>query len=297
MLEINEFCLYEEGKVVGIIGVARDITRRLRLQEVMVQNEKMMSIGGLAAGMAHEINNPLGGILHGIQNIRLRLLHTERKKNIEEAERLGLNMLDIAQYMKDRKVDTMLDGIESSASRAGLIVRNMLDFSRKTEKKLVPIDLAEVVERAIHIAENDYDLKKNYDFRHIKIKKEIEKNIKVDGIASEIEQVVLNLLKNAAHAMNNSHVKAPQININISKKTDMVELRVCDNGPGMSEEIRGRVFEPFYTTKDRGSGTGLGLSVCYFIITENHKGKISVASEKGKGTCFNIMLPISEKNQ
>jgi signal transduction histidine kinase len=171
----------------------------------------------------------------------------------------------------------------------------MLDFSRSSDSKMAPTDIHQILDGVLELAANDYDLKKKYDFRHIQIVKEYDHDIgHLRCTKTEIEQVMLNLLKNAAHAM--AEIKkenyTPQISIKTHKKKGYAVIELSDNGPGMDEKISKRIFEPFFTTKTVGIGTGLGLSVSYFIITNNHQGKMSVETAAGKGTTFTIELPL-----
>lgn len=140
----------------------------------------------------------------------------------------------------------------------------------------------------------DFDLKKKYDFNSIEIVRKYEEP--VPGVLCEsgkIQQVVINILRNGAEAMSEIQ-RDPQFILRIihDKTANMVKIEIEDNGPGMSDEVSRRIFEPFYTTKKVGEGTGLGLSVSYFIITENHRGQMRVHSEPGRGTTFVIALPV-----
>lgn len=270
-----------------------DATERVRMDEVMIQTEKMMSIGGLAAGMAHEINNPLGGILQGIQNI-VRRLSPELPANLKAAEKTGCTIESMQAYMEERNIFKTLNGITESGARAAEIVSGMLEFSRKSDSRKAPGDLRQMMDKAAVLAAQDYDLKRKYDFKRIKITRQYDENLKcVQCTETEIEQVFLNLLRNSAQAMTECDEinGCPELKIEIRNCGDMVSCCVTDNGPGMAESTRKRVFEPFYTTKSPGSGTGLGLSVSYFIITQNHMGKFNVRSNPGLGTTFSIMLP------
>jgi PAS domain S-box-containing protein len=279
-----------EGAVIRI----DDITLRRRLEEMMIQTEKMMSVGGLAAGMAHEINNPLSGILLAAQNIARRL-SPDFEANREAAEKCGIEFKGLQGYLKARDIVKMLEDMKEMGERASMIVNNMLSFSRQSESKMTGTDLAQLLIKTVDLAASEYDLKKSYDFRHIEIVKEFDTSVPlVKCIAVEIQQVILNLLKNAAHAM---HLKkyapdeSPRITLRLNQESEWAVIEVEDNGPGMSDEHRKRVFEPFFTTKESGKGTGLGLSVSYFIITDNHKGRMEVESMPGKGTRFIIHLP------
>ncbi|MBI9112988.1 cache domain-containing protein [Maridesulfovibrio ferrireducens] len=280
-----------EGAVIRL----DDVTARVQIEEIMIQTEKMMSVGGLAAGMAHEINNPLGGILQGAQNIERRL-SPDLPGNIKAAEERGLSLEDMQNYMEERKIFKMLNNIRSAAERAAKIMANMLDFSRKTDVRHTSCQMTDLVDKALALAEQDYNLKKNYDFKQINIVKDYAADLPFVVCApTEIEQVLLNLLGNAAHAMSSViNPEAPaQITIRVKEEDGYVTTEVEDNGPGMDKQTRKRVFEPFFTTKPKGVGTGLGLSVSYFIVTQNHGGTFSVDSAPGKGTKFIFQLPIN----
>ncbi|MCX7678012.1 MAG: PAS domain S-box protein [Spirochaetes bacterium] len=282
-----------EGAVIRI----DDISNRVRIEEMMVQTEKMLSVGGLAAGMAHEINNPLGGILMGAQNI-LRRISPELEANIEAASACGTKIETILKYMEMRKITTMLNGIIEMGERAAKIVSNMLSFSRPSESRMSLENIQELLDKTIELAANDYDLKKKYDFRHIKIIRNYEPNLPtIPCVATEIQQVILNLLKNSAQAIAEKNYinETPTISIRLCRENEFLRIDIEDNGPGIDEHNRKRVFEPFFTTKEVGVGTGLGLSVSYFIITNNHGGTMSVDSTVGKGTTFTIQLPIQRR--
>ncbi|WP_062268105.1 HAMP domain-containing sensor histidine kinase [Endozoicomonas arenosclerae] len=271
-----------------------NITQRLRLEEMMVQTEKMMSVGGLAAGMAHEINNPLGAIIQNTQNIRRRL-SPSLPANQAAADEENISLEAINHYLQERGITRFLENIQDAGVRASKIVSNMLLFSRGGERALTPTPLTDLIERTIEIAASDFNLQKGLDFMHIRVHKELDPTLQdVPCIASEIQQVLLNLLKNAAFAINHRKDKTEvgRITLSTVKEDDRVIITVGDNGCGMDSQVRKRIFEPFYTTKDVGKGTGLGLSVSYFIITTHHKGTMSVFSVPGKGTEFTISLPL-----
>ncbi len=285
--------LFEDDQINASISIVRDITDELKTQELMIQYEKMMSIGGLAAGMAHELNNPLGGMLQGIQNIQRRF-SPDLKSNTEAAKETGIDLSKLELYLEKRGILSFIDSIKEAGKKASQIILNMLQFSRKSESHMAPTDLTELVENVLDLAGKDYDLKKKYDFRSIKSIKEYDPDLPlVPCNAIEIEQVILNLLINAEQAMTEGNQKEPhQIAIRLLKDRNMVRIEIEDNGPGMTEAVRKRIFEPFYTTKPVGEGTGLGLSVSYMIITNNHLGLMEVESELGKGTKFIIWLPL-----
>lgn len=273
-----------------------NITRRLQLEEMMVQTEKMMSVGGLAAGMAHEINNPLGAIIQGVQNIRRRI-SPSLPANQKEAAGLDLNLDILNKYLENREIIRFLDNINNAGLRASKIVSNMLQFSRRGSKTLTATNLSELIERTVEIASSDFDLKKGFDFMSIRLEQDLDEELTaVPCIADEIQQVLLNLLKNAAQAIS-ARSEADwqgEIIIQTRRQRDHALITVRDNGAGMDEETRKRIFEPFFTTKDIGAGTGLGLSVSYYIITNNHKGAMSVTSIPGISTEFSITLNLQQ---
>jgi len=279
----------------GVVIRIDDITQRLSLEEMMVQSEKMLSVGGLAAGMAHEINNPLGAILHNVQNVRRRL-SADLPKNLEQASDAGIDLAAVNAYLKGREIPQLLDGIQQAGARAAKIVTHMLSFSRRSTREMAPCDLPALIDQAVEIAGNDFDLAIGFDFKGQNIVRQFDPALgPVPGTANELEQVLLNLLKNAAQAIHqrNDEQEPGRIILRTRLNPPWAEIQVEDNGVGMPESVRKRTFEPFFTTKEIGQGTGLGLSVSYFIITNNHKGQMEVQSSPGQGTCFTLRLPLA----
>ncbi|MYL82551.1 PAS domain S-box protein [Desulfovibrio aerotolerans] len=282
------------GASGGLIGVIVDITEHKKMQELMIQTEKMMSVGGLAAGMAHELNNPLGIILQSVQNMERRLSPT-LPGNLEAARRLGLEIDSIAAYVRARNIDEYLRGIQEAGDRAARIIRTMLDFSRSSQSLRASCNINALLDMAVDLAANDYDLKKRYDFKGIRIERDYDTTLPpVECMETEIVQVLLNIIKNAAQAMmdRGQRPDTPTLRLVTLHDSDAARIEIRDNGPGMDEATRRRVFEPFFTTKPQGEGTGLGLSVGFFIIAQKHKGRISVASRPGQGTTFAIEIPL-----
>ncbi len=281
--------------IEGAVLRVDDVTERVQIEEMMVQTEKMMSVGGLAAGMAHEINNPLGIMVQAVQNIERRV-SPGLAANEHVADDLGVPLAAIHAYLDKRMVLAMVEDIREAGNRAAKIVANMLQFSRRSESALQYAEVAELIDQTVELAGNDYDLKKKYDFRHLNLVRNYDHNVpKVKLVITEFEQVVLNLLKNAAQAFADKEMgdEIPTITLGVRQDGKFVRVEVADNGPGIPEEVRKRVFEPFFTTKPVGSGTGLGLSVSYMIITNNHKGSMEVESTPGVGSVFTIRLPIA----
>ncbi len=280
-------------EVTGAVIRVDDITQRARLEQTMVQTEKMLSVGGLAAGMAHEINNPLSGVLQSCQNIQRRL-STDMPANRALAESIGLDMSLVQQYLEERGILSFVSAIQQAASRASRIVADMLAFSRSSNVEFQPTRMEEILETVVRLAASDYDLKKKYDFKQVEIVRDYDSDVdEVVCDRTEIEQVFLNLIKNAAQAMAGESGSSPH-RIVLRTRADgyYVRVEVEDNGPGMDSQVRRRVFEPFFTTKTVGVGTGLGLSVSYFIVTEQHKGTLEVQSTPGEGARFIVRLPI-----
>jgi PAS domain S-box-containing protein len=292
--DLTVFPLVANG-VDGAVIRVDDVTDRVRLEEMMIQSEKMLSVGGLAAGMAHEINNPLAGIMQNAAVLASRL-SADLSANHKAAQAAGTSMAAIRRYIKLRQLNRMLDNIRTSGERAAAIVRNMLSFARKSDRIVSSHDLRVLMDEAVELAQTDYDMKKHYDFKQIQIVRQYAETLDpVPCEKSKLQQVFLNILKNGAEAMaDNMAAKAvATFTLKIEDDGSWVQVEIIDNGPGMEENTRRRVFEPFFTTKPAGKGTGLGLSVSYFIITENHSGKMDVFSTAGKGTRFVIRLPKS----
>ncbi|XPV75007.1 MAG: PAS domain S-box protein [Desulfovibrio sp.] len=289
------FPVIAEG-IDGAMMRIDDISEQHRMEEIMIQTEKMMSVGSLAAGMAHEINNPLGIILQSIQGMQRRITPT-LPANKRKAHELDIDLEQMNLYLEARNILKYMNAIEEAGTRAASIVKNMLNFSRKSELQYEKTNLNTILEHAISLASNDYNLKKKYDIRKIEIVKNLDKNLpEISVRATEIEQVLINILRNAAQAFTEKEYvepESPQITLDTYANEEQVILRISDNGPGMKENVRKRIFEPFYTTKAPGIGTGLGLSVSYFIITQTHNGTLEALSSHGEGTTFIIKLPIA----
>ena len=219
------------------------------------------------------------------------------KVNAEAARECGVSLEAVHAYLKKREVPLFLDDIQADGKRAARIVANMLQFSRRSEAIKEPALVHEVIDRTLELAANDYDLKKRFDFRHIELVREYEPDLPaVPLVAQEIEQVLLNLMRNAAQAMVGAATEQPQLTLRVRRDGQWLQLEVQDNGPGISDAIRKRIFEPFFTTKTVGQGTGLGLSVSYMIIVNNHGGTLEVESVPGEGTTFVIRLPIEARS-
>ena len=236
----------------------RDEKLRQRAQEEIMKSERLAMVGQLAAGVAHEINNPLGGIL-----LFSRLL-------LQKAPSEGL--------FKEN-----LERIEKDAKRCQKIVQGLLDFARDREPKMEPLELNDVIEKVVNLFENQAL------FHNIEIIKNYQSDLPVIfADSAQLQQVFVNILLNAADAMGEKGVLT--INTRSSRINDYVEASFSDTGNGIPPDQLDRVFEPFFTTKETGQGTGLGLSISYGII-QSHGGTIKVSSQVGRGSTFAVVLP------
>lgn len=262
--EASAYPLAQTDKAQAVLYY-RDITEEERLQAEAIQQEKMAAIGMLAGGVAHEINNPLGGILAFTQLLK-------RDSSCNDA------------------VKGDLDEIEKAAIRCKKIVADLLDFSRASkEKERCLLDINVLLEKIFPFIQREV--------RSLNVELVFDGAAglpQIIGIPDRLQQVFLNLMTNACHAMPKGGkltVKTRAIN-----KGNTVEIRVGDTGMGIPSEIRDKVFDPFFTTKEPGKGTGLGLSISYRIIKE-HGGDIEFHSIKGDGTEFVVSLPSETKKE
>ncbi len=230
-----------------------------RTQEQLVQSEKLASLGKLAAGIAHEINNPLTGIL-----TYSSLLLKENKEN--------------PQMKEDLEV------IVNETTRCRKIVKGLLEFARQTEPSKSPADINKVLEETLSLLENQAL------FHNIKVEKKLKENLPTVMMdTDQIKQVFMNIIINAAEAMSQGGTLTIQSDSDPQKK--FTEVSFIDTGPGIPEENLSKIFDPFFTTKRSGKGTGLGLSVSYGII-QRHDGFLEVTSQLGKGSTFTVKLPL-----
>jgi len=296
--DITVYPLIADG-VSGAVIRIDDVTDKVHMEEIIIQNEKMLSVGGLAAGMAHEINNPLAGMIQTANVLSRRLgLNQNISSNIRAAEEVSLSLDIMHQYLELRDIPNMINNINLSGKRISDIVNNMLSFVRNSEDLISSHEINQIIDQSLDLAVIDYNLKKKYDFKKIRIQKEYSSDLpKVLCEMTKIQQVFFNILQNGAHAMSESSDRDPCFILRtyFDAVMQMIVIEIEDNGPGMSETVQKRIFEPFYTTKPIGVGTGLGLSVSYFIITENQKGEMTVESRPGEGAKFIIKLPVGKE--
>jgi two-component system NtrC family sensor kinase len=230
----------------------------VEMQARLVQSEKLASLGKLAAGIAHEINNPLGGVL-----IYSHLLLEDSKK-------------DTPAYENLKK-------IVKETSRCKNIVKGLLEFARPREPEMTPADINDCVNKALAIFE------RQALFQNIKIKKNYSDLPRIVADGSQLQQVFANIIVNSAEAMDGNGIL--MIRTYLDANSDTIRIKFTDTGHGIKPEDMPRLFEPFFTTKEVGKGTGLGLAISYGIV-QKHQGSIEVRSEIGKGSTFTIILPI-----
>lgn len=294
LLEVLIYELEAEA-VQGWVIRADDVTEKAAIEEMLVQSEKMLSLGGLAAGMAHEINNPLGAILQSVQTLHRRLT-PDFHRFVRVAESLSISPASLDAWIDTMGIRRSLAIIEEASARAADIVSDMLSFARPDVGENERLVLQELIEESIRLAQREYNARKKFDFLKVQIHREYrDAPIEVSGKRTRLQQVFLNLLTNAAEAMHLAKTETPTIWIYLRLEHNWVNIEFVDNGPGMPEQVRRRVFEPFYTTKRNWKGTGLGLSVSYFIVTEQMGGTMFVESEPGVGTRFIVRLPLADQ--
>ena len=259
----------KKGKIIAYQGIIRDITEKMELERQLFQSQKMESIGLLAGGIAHDLNNVLAPITMAVQLLKERLPDDQSKRLIET--------------------------LRSNVNRGADIVRQVLTFARGVETELSTLHIKELIEEITSITQHTFP-------KTIEIVVEIADDLQtIKGNATQLHQVLLNLCVNARDAMSEGgrlSIKAENFTVSEeyackfhdAKPMQYVKISVIDNGTGMPPHILDRIFEPFFTTKETGKGTGLGLSVMHSIV-KSHSGFIDVQSEVGKGSNFMIYLP------
>ncbi|WP_411893726.1 ATP-binding protein [Winogradskyella sp. A2] len=256
-------------------------------QKQLIQSEKMASLGELTAGIAHEIQNPLN-FVNNFSDVSKELL----EEMIEELEK-G-DMEEVKAIMDD--VVQNLDKINHHGQRADSIVKGMLQHSRASGDKKEPTDINALADEYLRLAYHGLRAKdKSFNAELVTDFDDSIQNINI--IPQDVGRVILNLLTNAFYVVNEKKKTGiegykPTVSISTKRIKDFVEISVEDNGNGMPESVKEKIFQPFFTTKPTGEGTGLGLSLSYDIITKGHGGKLKVKSDQGKGTIFKIELPI-----
>jgi len=296
--------LDDAGRVVNLVYIIRNIGDKNQLERQLAQAQKLESIGQLAAGIAHEINTPTQYVGDNTRFIKdafedvgvLFTTLTELKESANgsvpaEAIEKAMEKADV-EYLQDevpRALDQSIEGVE----RVSKIVRAMKAFSHPAQDK-TPVDLNAAIQSTVTVASNEW--------KYVaEIQTDFDPGLPlVTCLPGEFNQVILNMIVNAAHAIADVLGSEPAEKGSISVSTGVVdgwaEVRIADTGAGMPDDVKQRIFDPFFTTKDVGKGTGQGLNIAYTVVVEKHRGTIDVESTPGEGTCFTIRLPMYESS-
>jgi PAS domain S-box-containing protein len=255
------------GHIEGALIVLRDVTEKRQSEAQLVATDRMASIGTLAAGVAHEINNPLAAV---IANLELAI-------NDVEALALGAATVELIEELRDAR---------EAADRVRLIVRDLKLFSRAEEERRGPVNVRDVIESTLRMTWNE--------IRHrAKLVKAYDEVPMVVANEARLGQVFLNLVVNAAHSIPAGRAESNEIRVSTRFENERVVVEIADTGAGMSPETAKHVFTPFFSAKMTGAGTGLGLPICLRIV-EDLGGEIRVASREGVGSTFTVLLPASD---
>ena len=266
------------------IGILRDITERKRAEEELrntharlVQSEKMASLGMLVAGVAHEINNPLGAI-SSMHNTLVRAIEKMKSTMNIEGEEQPNEHQEVSKLLK--VIEDANRVITSATERVSDIVGRLKSFAHLDEAELKIVDIHEGIEDTLTMIHHELEHK-------VVVERNFGDIPRIPCYPSQLNQVYLNLLLNAVEAIKDKGI----ITITTFQKDGHVHIQIKDTGIGIPKDALKKIFNPGYTTKSGGIGTGLGLSICYQIV-EDHHGEIMVESEVGKGTTFTVILPI-----
>ena len=259
-----------EGKP-SVASILRDLTERKRMEQRLMLADRMVSVGTLAAGIAHEINNPLAYVIANLSFIQ------------EEVEELG----PMLSATKAKGMRELIAQAEDGAERVRVIIRDLKSFSRVDSADDGPVEIQRVLDSAINMAWNE--------IRHrAQLQKRCADVPAVRGSEARLGQVFLNLLVNAAQAIPVGHASDNHITLTVQQRGDQVIVEIADTGAGIPSDVLPRIFDPFFTTKPVGVGTGLGLSICHSIVAACG-GEISVDSSEGKGSTFRVALPVAQQ--
>jgi signal transduction histidine kinase len=261
-------------------------------QQQLIQSEKMASLGELTAGIAHEIQNPLN-FVNNFSEVNRELIEELK----EEKTKNGKNRNDDMELELLSDIDQNLEKISHHGKRADSIVKGMLQHSRSGDGKKEPTDLNALADEYLRLAYHGLRAK-DKSFNAC-METDLDPGLpEVNVVPQDIGRVLLNLITNAFHAVSDRKRKVPEgfeptVWVSTRKTDKGVEISVRDNGGGIPEEIRDKIFQPFFTTKPTGEGTGLGLSMSYDIVTKGHGGGLTFAGAKPEGTEFHIFIPVN----
>ncbi|WP_373534867.1 response regulator [Microcoleus sp.] len=279
-------------------------------QSLLIQSEKMSALGQMVAGIAHEINNPVNFICGNLNYVRdyaediLKVLELYQQHYPAPAPEITSTAEAVELEFIQEDLMKILSSMQIGGDRIREIILSLRYFSRQEGREMELIDIHEGIDSTLMILHNRLKFKANRPA--IEVIKEYDPNLKnVECCGGEINQVFMNILANAIDAIEEScsekkfeEIKANPYVIRICTKvsnSNTAIIKICDNGPGMSQELCDRIFDPFFTTKAIGKGTGIGLSISWHIVTEKHGGSLQCSSTPGQGTEFAIELPIRQK--
>jgi two-component system cell cycle sensor histidine kinase/response regulator CckA len=273
----------EEGQHVGNLAVVRDVTERRKLQSQLMVSDRMASVGTLAAGVAHEINNPLAVVIANLEYI------AENLGRIVASDSASVTPnKSSAWFLQELKAP--LDDARDAAQRVRFIVRDLKTFSRSpTDDPRGPVDVEAVMESSLRMAWNEIRHRARL-VKHFGVVPRVEAN------EGRLGQVFLNLVVNAAQSLQEGRAENNEIRVSTRHEGERVVIEVRDTGAGIPPEIIDRIFDAFFTTKAVGVGTGLGLAICQRIVTDMD-GELTVESEVGRGTTFRVALPIARTEE
>jgi PAS domain S-box-containing protein len=279
------------GLYAGAVIRLEDVTDRVRLMERVVAGERMQSIGHLASGAAHELNNPLAGILQGAQTLARRCLE-DLPGNRRVAEEVGVELERVVEYLRRREVPGFLEGIAESGRKAADVVRKLSTFARRQRRDVEQCDVRDLLEEAVTGLTGLDAWRGLRSSRRIEIERDLAGDLgAIHCVRGDLIEAIQALLCNAGEAIDAAGRSGGRIVLSAGASGRGVRLVVRDDGGGVAPSVRGRELEPFVTTKEIGEGSGLGLSVAYFVVAHGHGGSMELESLPGRGTSCVIHLP------
>ena len=298
----------QAGKIVNFVAIRRDVTKQMAMERQLRQAQRIEAIGSLASGIAHEINTPIQYVLYNTRFLQEKFAELnplfDRIRELiqasESTEQMVALLNEIGEFADKidlnfirAEIPPAIEQTLEGADRVADIVRSMKEFSHPGSDNKSMVDLNKAIQSTITVARNEW-----------KYVAELETDLDPDlplvpCFPGDFNQVLLNLILNATHAIadvvGDGSEKKGLISIQTRRNNGWAEIRVADSGTGIAEENRARIFDPFFTTKEVGRGTGQGLAISHAVIVEKHCGMLSFETEIGKGTTFQIQLPLEEK--